>query len=201
METILVKTEAELIVAIRRSVLCCVSPVLEEILNSSLTACSTCDEVTLSGSTDETISIFLRMAHIVAHDVDDCIFVENISDENFDGVIHLAHKYEAFGIVAFLKHMLQMNPRVSAIVTLASTFPDDGKWLTSKILATVVDEFCSQHIPQQEIVRNLEMLPSTLLAKMLVHATCAGRNVVDKIHTFRPVVNDSVFRLGHHQSD
>ena len=195
---VLVKSDNEFDTLVRTSVLCTASPVLNGILSSNMTS----DEqiITLSGASDDAIKLFVQLAHLTAYDCasQDVYNHKALADaiSKHPDCIMLLHKYEAYGIVEYVKQVLQQEPRVASIVSLVEFFPDDTEWMTSTVLSSVLDHFCASHITSDVALQSLNDLPPVLLRRLLVFVAYAGRrNIVDKIHVFRPAIDDRLFRV------
>ena len=195
---VLIKSDHGFDTQVRKSVLCAASAVLEGILLCNITGGE--DVITLSGASDEAVKLFVQLAHLTAHDCAsrDVYHHKTLADaiSIHTDCIMLLHKYEAYGVAEYVKQVLQQEPRVVVIVSMVEFFPEDTEWLTSSILSTVLDHFCASHITSDAAVQSLSVLPHALLTRLVVFVAYAGRrNMVDKIHVFRPAIDDRLFHV------
>lgn len=197
-DTVLVKSDDAFNTSVRKSVLCAASAVLEGILLSGVTSGE--DVVTLSGASDDAVELFVQLAHLTAHDCasrefyNQRVLADAITKRG--DCIMLIHKYEAYGIAEYIRRILQVEPRVSSIVSMVDFFPGDTDWLSSTVLSAVLDHYCAPHVTSDSALQTLITLPPALLTRLVVFVAYAGRrNMVEKIHVFRPAIEDRLFHV------
>ena len=196
--SVLIKSDNEFTTQVRKSVLCTSSAVLDGILLSEVASGE--NIITLSGASDDAVKLFIQLAHLTAHDCpsQDMYTHKALADalSKCNDCIMLIHKYEAYGIAEYIRHVLQEEPRVSSIASMVEFFPDDTDWLTSTVLSAVLDHYCASHVTSDAALESLHALPPALLTRLVVFVAYAGRrNMVDKIHVFRPAIDDRLFHL------
>ena len=197
-DTVLIKSDDAFNTHVRKSVLCAASAVLDGILLSGMTSGE--DVVTLSGASDDAVKLFIQLAHLTAHDcasrkIYNHKALADAMTMNGDCIM-LIHKYEAYGIAEYIRRVLQEEPRVSSIVSMVDFFPDDTEWLTSTVLSAVLDHYCASHVTSDTALQTLITLPPALLTRLVVFVAYASRrNMVDKIHVFRPAIEDRLFHM------
>jgi len=185
---IIMGTDGDECIRVRTTVLAAASPVFEHMFGDVHHACD--DTIVMTDTTCSAFETFVRLAGITSYDADCANAIHGVDDQELlssvcDDTIRLIHKYEAYGILSYLKTLLCRCPVPSRVIAIVRFFDEDIGWITPNVMNAVLVDV------MRDDGRRLHGVPQVLLIALLVHCFDRLPDPSPLMNVFRPAIDMS----------